>query len=133
MSGKLNNEMSDKDKIKIINDFCKHLDAGNSEYSFTEYDFRDIEEFAVDLDSGKKGYFYIEKIKKSMRKSFRFWEKTLFEILNDEKKKYLIPLWIYYMKSRYRFGIEEYKKSKPRNNKIDIRLSTESDVKEIEK
>jgi hypothetical protein len=133
MKGTLNNKLTDTDKVKIINDFCKHLDSGNTEYSFTEFDFRDIEEFAIDLDARKKGYSYIEKIRKSMRKSFRFWENILFEIINEEKKKYLIPLWVYYMKSRYRFGIEEYKKSQPKNSKIDIKLSTESDVKEIEK
>jgi hypothetical protein len=133
MKRTLKNKMTDKEKLKVIDDFCKHIEDGHTEYSFIEYDFRDIEEYAFYLDDKKGNTLQVDKIKKSLRKSFLIWEDILFEIKNDVKKKYLIPLWIFYMKSRYSFGVEEYKKSKPKNNKIDIKLSTESNIKEIEK
>jgi hypothetical protein len=128
-SGKL----TDEQKIKIINDFCRHLEEGKCEFSFVDYGFREIEEFAFRLDRKDRSLKSVEKIKMSLRKSFAFWEKKLFEMMEDSSKKYIFPIWIFYMKGRFNFGVSEYKPKRNRGKKIEVDLSLDNDVKKIGK
>ncbi len=130
---KSNKRQAEDDKVKIIDDFCRHIEKGYSEYSFVDYDFRDIERFATDIDKNNNNNLQVEKVKKSLRKSFLFWEKIAFEIYKDETKKHFFPLWIFYMKSRFQFGASEYKKSNEKKKIIDINLCLDNEVREIEK
>jgi len=72
---KSNKRQAEDDKVKIIDDFCRHIEKGYSEYSFVDYDFRDIERFATDIDKNNNNNLQVEKVKKSLRKSFLFWKK----------------------------------------------------------
>jgi len=121
----------DDDKIKIIEDFCKHLEEGKCEYSFEEYDFRDIEAFASDLDRRNKDLEMLEKIRKSLRKSFAFWEKMLIEIYTNPDKKYFMPLWVFYVKSRFGLGISRYKSRESEDEIVDINLTLDKDAKKL--
>jgi hypothetical protein len=127
------NKISDKEKIKIIDDFCRHLDEGFSEYSFVDCDYRVIEEYAYNLDNKSKNSMQVEKIKKSLRKSFFYWENLAFKMYENSDKKHFFPLWIFYMKGRFLFGITEKNKTDGKTKIIDVNLSLDNDTKEIEK
>ena len=133
MEKRKTNRLTDEQKIKIIDNFCKHLEDGKCEFSFVEQDFRDIEEFAIKLDKKNKSLQMVEKIKMSLRKSFAFWEDRLFEMMNDSKKKYIFPIWIFYVKGRFHFGASEYKPKKNKMKNIEIDLCLDNDVKKIGK
>jgi hypothetical protein len=120
-------------KLKCIEDFCRHLEKGYSEYSFVEYDFREIEKFAKEIDEQNMNNIQMEKIYKSIRKSFRFWEEMAFEIYKSESKKYFFPLWIFYMKSRFQFGNSKYKEPNKKKKTIEVNLCLDNEVGEIEK
>jgi len=126
-------KIDDKVKLKLIDDFCKHLDKGYSEYSFVGCDYRDIEEYAYYLDNKSKNSMQVEKIKKSLRKSFFYWENLAFEMYEKSDKKHFFPLWMFYMKGRFLFGIAEKNKSDGNNKIIDVNLSLDNDTKEIKK
>jgi hypothetical protein len=123
--------VSDDEKINIIEDFCKHLEEGRCEYSFVEYDFRDIEVFASELDKKNKDSGMLEKIRKSLRKSFAFWEKMLVDIYSNPEKRYFMPLWIFYVKSRFGFGISKFKSRENEDEIIDINLTLDKDTKKL--
>jgi hypothetical protein len=133
MEKRTNSKLTDAQKIKIIDNFCKHLEKGKCEFSFLEQDFRDIEEFAFKLDKKDKSLKLVEKIKMSLRKSFAYWEEKLFEMMNDSKKKYVFPIWIFYMKGRFHFGASEYKTKKSKLKNVEIDLCLDNDVKKIGK
>lgn len=122
-----------KEKEILIDNFCKHLKKGYSEFSFKECDYREIEEYAKELDKSNKKISQVDKIKKAIRESFYFWENMVFEILEDEKKKYFFPAWIYYVKARFNWGMEDRKKFDLKDRKILVNLSQDSEIKEIEK
>jgi hypothetical protein len=127
------NKSDDEAKTKIIDDFCKHLDKGFSEYSFVDCDYRDIEEYAINLDKKNGNTVNVEKIKKSLRKSFLHWENIAFEMYEKNDKKHFFPLWIFYMKGRFLFGITEKNKLDDKKKIIDVNLSLDNDIREIEK
>lgn len=127
------NKQDDKNKEEIIDRFCEHLKSGLSEYSFVECDYRDIENFAIELDKRNNKASQVEKIKKAVRESFCYWEKLAFDILKDGKKKFFFPLWIFYVKHRFHWGIEDKKKKETDKKEIEVNLSLDNDVKEIEK
>jgi hypothetical protein len=135
MKKKENNELKYEDKIKTktIDNFCKHLEDGHSEYSFVDCDFMDIEEYAKYLDTKNNNNIQVEKIKRSLRKSFLHWENIAFEMYKNDSKKHFLPVWIFYMKGRFLFGVVEKNKSNRRNKVIDVNLSLDNDIKEIEK
>lgn len=128
---KKNINIGSKQKEMLIERFCEHLRNGFSEYSFVECDYRDIEKFALELDERKKGESQVEKIKKALRESFCYWEKLAFSILNGEKK-YFFPMWSFYVKSRFHWGIEDSKHTK-KQKKENINLIENPPVKQIEK
>jgi hypothetical protein len=127
------NKSEDEEKINIIESFCEHLDKGFSEYSFVDSDYRDIEEYAKYLDEKNKNSLQVNKIKKSLRKSFLHWENIAFEMYEKNDKKHYFPLWIFYMKGRFLFGIAEKNKLDDKKKIIDVNLSLDNDIKEIEK
>jgi hypothetical protein len=132
----MKNEKKNKEtacKLKIIDDFCRHLEKGYSEYSFADYNFREVEEIAKEIDEKNMNNIQVEKIKKSIRKSFLYWEKIAFEIYENESKKHFFPLWIFYMKSRFQFGVSEYKKPNEKKKSIEVNLCLDNEVGEIEK
>ncbi|MBI5403461.1 MAG: hypothetical protein HY959_08670 [Ignavibacteriae bacterium] len=127
----MSTNIADEKKEKVIEEFCIHLEEGRCEYSFVEFDFRKIEEFAVELDRKRKSDEMVEKIKKALRKSFAHWENMLFEMYKNDEKKYFFPIWIFYAKSRFGFGATEYKPKKGSREIIKIDLSLDKDSKKI--
>lgn len=126
-------KIADEKKAKVIEEFCSHLEEGRCEFSFVEFDFRKIEEFAYELDKKNGNDDMVEKIKRALRKSFAFWENMLFEMYESDKKKYFFPIWIFYTKSRFGFGAMEYKTKKDKKEIIKIDLSLDKDLKKSSK
>lgn len=123
--------VSDEKKAKVIDEFCAHLEEGRCEYSFVEYDFRKIEEFAIQLDKKNGNDEMVEKVKRALRRSFAHWENMLFEMYKKNDKKYFFPIWIFYVRSRFGFGASEYKPKKDSKEIIKIDLSLDNDSKKI--
>lgn len=123
----------DENKIKMIDDFCKHLEKGYSEYSFVDCDYTEIEEYAKYLDAKNENNIQVEKIRRSIRKSFMYWEDIVFKMYEKNDKKHFFPVWIFYMKGRFLFGVVDKYNSEKRKKIIDINLSLDNDIKEIEK
>lgn len=116
--------MDYKRKEEIIEKFCKHLRKGYSEYSFTEYDYRDVQGFASELDNKNNNTKQIDKIDNAYRDSFFFWENLAIDMIKDENKKYFFPVWIFYVKNRFHWGEKKRKKISKENEieNIDINL-----------
>jgi|WetSurMetagenome_2_1015567.scaffolds.fasta_scaffold1147023_1 hypothetical protein len=124
-------KLDEKEKEKIIFNFCKHLKDGYSEYSFVECDYKNVGKYAIELDKRNNKESQVEKIQRAMRESFYFWEKLALDMVKDESKKYFFPVWIFYVKSRFHWGEKNKKKSLPRNKIVEIDLSLDNDIKEI--
>lgn len=124
---------SDEYKIKVINRFCSHLKKGMSEYSFVECDYRDIERYADEIDAKGNNESQVEKIKKALRESFLYWEKLALEIFFNSEKKAFFPLWIYYVKNRFHWGIEDNRKPKTKYTNIEIPETEIGEIKNIGK
>jgi len=126
-------KITDEKKVKVIEEFCAHLEEGKCEYSFVEFDFRKIEEFAVQLDKKNGDDEMVEKVKRALRASFAHWENKLFEMYDKSDKKFFFPLWIFYTKSRFGFGASEYKPKKKSKEVIKFDLSLDTDTKKLNK
>lgn len=133
MKKTLTKKQTDNNKLKIIDDFCSHLEKGYSEYSFAECDFREIEKISLEEDEKNNNNYQVEKIKKSLRKSLFYWENIALEIYNDTTKKHFFPVWIFYMKNRFRFGEPVNKNTIDKKKLSNINLCLDNEVREIEK
>ncbi|MCX6165044.1 MAG: hypothetical protein NTU73_09360 [Ignavibacteriae bacterium] len=123
------NKLNDIAKVKLVNEFCKHLISGFSEYSFVECDYKDIEKYAQELDNQNDNLYYVEKIGRASRESFLYWEKLGIEMFEKNDKKYFFPVWIFYVKSRFKWGEKNKSKSQSQSKEkiIEIDLSLDNE------
>jgi hypothetical protein len=128
MKKNINYTNTDK-KEKIIDDFCKHLRKGYSEYSFRDFDYRDVIIFANEIDGRNENSEQVDKIDKAFRESFYFWEDLAFNMVRNENKKFFFPVWIFYVKSRFHWGEKKRKKDIPKNEIENIDLNIDNQTK----
>jgi hypothetical protein len=116
------------DKEKIIENFCEHLRKGYSEYSYKDYDYRDVQHFASALDVKNGNTEQVDKIDKAFRESFYFWENIAVDMIKDDTKKFFFPVWIFYVKSRFHWG-EKKRRKIPKNEIVNIDLKMDKQIK----
>lgn len=109
------NNLTDKEKVNLVNALCRHLKKGFSEYSFVKCDYKLIEKYASELDEKNQNSILADKLNRASRFSFYYWEKIGIEIFNNEKDKKYFPMWMFFVKNRFLWGAKRNKQNENKN------------------